>query len=178
MKDGIYFSNGAVCANSAFAKSVISEIIPGKLYLSSLEGAQNLVQLSALNITHVLNLSGRSSKKHKGIDYLSIRVDDGSESLHKHFDLAIDFINQGQTVLVHCLQGVSRSASVVIAYLMQEQGAKYADAKALVKRARPQINPHFNFKVQLLALASQLEQEHTTTNHGYWLRKRPQPYPE
>jgi protein-tyrosine phosphatase len=44
-------------------------------------------------------------------------------NLMKHFPSAIEYIKEGLqkgVVFVHCFAGVSRSASVVIAYLMSE----------------------------------------------------------
>jgi dual specificity phosphatase 12 len=51
-------------------------------------------------------------------------ADVSSQSLMRHFPAAISFIKEGMRsggVLVHCFAGVSRSASCVIAFLMQER---------------------------------------------------------
>lgn len=52
-------------------------------------------------------------------------------------------------VLVHCYAGVSRSASCVIAYLMQERGMKFQEAFAFASKKRPVIFPNMGFQRQL-----------------------------
>lgn len=58
-------------------------------------------------------------------------------------------ISSGGIVLVHCLAGVSRSASVVIAYVMKDLGITYAAARTHVCRARPIVDPNSGFDKQL-----------------------------
>jgi hypothetical protein len=48
----------------------------------------------------------------------------------------------GQTSLVHCAAGVSRSATAVLSYLMIYEGRGWADGLAYVQRSRPCVNPH------------------------------------
>ena len=59
-----------------------------------------------------------------------------------------DALESNGKVLVHCGAGVSRSASVVIAYLMH-QGVDYQSAFNYVKTKRPCINPNRGFARQL-----------------------------
>ena len=58
-------------------------------------------------------------------------------------------IEGGGQVLVHCFAGVSRSASVVIAYLMRYHNMTYSQACAHVQDRRPWINPNPGFVNQL-----------------------------
>ncbi|KXZ48173.1 hypothetical protein GPECTOR_30g269 [Gonium pectorale] len=74
------------------------------------------------------------------------------EDLVKHFRACFEFINAGREhggVLVHCAAGISRSATVVIAWLMVHVGMTPAEARAAVKAARPAINPNQGFGLQL-----------------------------
>lgn len=51
-------------------------------------------------------------------------MDASNQNLLRHFPAVIAFIKEGKAmggVLVHCHAGVSRSATCVIAYLMQEK---------------------------------------------------------
>lgn len=56
----------------------------------------------------------------------------------------------GQGVLVHCQAGVSRSATIVIAYLMKHTLMTMTDAYKYVRSRRPVVSPNLNFMGQLL----------------------------
>ncbi|PSN61818.1 phosphatases II [Corynespora cassiicola Philippines] len=53
-------------------------------------------------------------------------------------------------VLVHCLQGISRSGSIVVAYMMRQLCLDYPTALALVRRHRDVITPNDGFAEQLV----------------------------
>lgn len=53
-------------------------------------------------------------------------------------------------VLVHCHQGISRSASVIIYYVMKQYHELFYDALLFVKEKKPNINPNPNFGSQLI----------------------------
>ncbi|KLO10100.1 phosphatases II [Schizopora paradoxa] len=63
-------------------------------------------------------------------------------------------ISKGQNVLVHCQQGISRSASIVTAYLMRTRSLSFDDALALVRAQRPCVKPNSGFQKALRAWAS------------------------
>jgi len=131
--------------------SNISEIVEGRLYLGDQYSATNHKKLAKLGITHILNMTReiQYSKKRK-ITYLRICIEDGIEGVGKHFDKAIQFIDRGKVVLVHCKEGISRSASMVIAYLMKVNHWGFDRTFDFVKGKREVVNPHFNFQVELL----------------------------
>jgi predicted protein tyrosine phosphatase len=52
-------------------------------------------------------------------------------------------------VLVHCAQGVSRSAAVLIGWLMAREGLSYEVALAQMQAVRPQVQPNPGFVMQL-----------------------------
>lgn len=70
-------------------------------------------------------------------------ADDGIDSIQPHIDEAIDFISDAQRrggkVLVHCKVGVSRSASIVIAYLMRDLRLDLASSYLLTRSRRLNI---------------------------------------
>jgi len=68
------------------------------------------------------------------------------------FDECIEFIDTALKtgkILVHCAAGVSRSASVVIAYIMKKNNLSYEDASFMVRQKRPMISPKFFVQLKL-----------------------------
>jgi len=90
-----------------------------------------------------------------GMDYLKIRIEDSPYArLDVYFDLVADKVKatkdkSGKT-LVHCIAGVSRSASLVCAYLIKYERMSLRQAYQYVKMARPIIRPNVGFWKQLI----------------------------
>jgi hypothetical protein len=70
------------------------------------------------------------------------------------FHQAFEYIdlarNEGKQCYIHCARGRSRSATIVIAYLMHKERMSLKDAFLTVKRRRNFIGPHGPLRVQLL----------------------------
>jgi protein phosphatase slingshot len=87
-------------------------------------------------------------------EYFNVRVyDDEKTDLLKHWDNTFKYISRakmdGSKVLVHCKMGISRSASVVIAYAMKAYNWDFNKAIQHVKDKRNCIKPNKNFLAQL-----------------------------
>eukprot|EP00798_Chlamydomonas_sp_ICE-L_P009418 gene9418-18407_t len=114
------------------------KIVPG-LYLGSFMAEQNLDKLKTEGITHVLCVANDLDASHPDeFKYLQIMISDRPTSdLVTHFPKCFAFIDeaieQQGSVLVHCMAGVSRSASVVIGYIMNKRGMKYEEVFSLVR---------------------------------------------
>lgn len=75
------------------------------------------------------------------------------ESAHQFIDLAKA---SGKCCLVHCSFGMSRSPTVVIAYLMRASECSLAEALKKVKAARPVTAPNTGFMRQLVRMEQEL----------------------
>ncbi|XP_015684992.1 dual specificity protein phosphatase 15, partial [Protobothrops mucrosquamatus] len=89
-----------------------------------------------------------------GITYLLIVLPDTPEAnIKKHFKKCIQFIHscrlQGGNCLVHCLAGISRSTTIILAYLMAVTPLGWLEALEAVKAVRPVANPNLGFRQQL-----------------------------
>lgn len=127
------------------------------IYLGSDAVAKNRDTLRQNGITHVLNCVGFVCPEYfKGdLVYKTLWLHDSPSEditsiLYDVFDYFEEVRAQGGRVLVHCYQGVSRSTSLVIAYLMWREGQSFEDAFQFVKTARGVTNPNMGFACQLL----------------------------
>jgi len=142
---------------------VPSEIIENFLYLGSYSAAKNWEELQRLQIRHVICMVSMIQLPFVGrVTYHTIKIDDiETADIKQHFESANNFINSakdaGGRVLVHCAAGVSRSASVVIAYLMMTRRMAYEEAKDFVSQRRPCICPNDGFEKQLIEYGESLQ---------------------
>jgi len=87
-------------------------------------------------------------------------LDNQSARIFTHFPKAIAFIDGAKAtnskVLVHCAAGISRSATIVIAYLMQSHNMSLKKAYEHVYTKRNTIRPNPGFFNQLMELDMQL----------------------
>eukprot|EP00877_Chromochloris_zofingiensis_P003166 jgi/Chrzof1/12850/Cz07g09180.t1 len=134
--------------------------IEDRLYLSSAYTEVAKDVLKKHGITHVLQVGHELTPSHPDdfvYGHVAI-VDRYDTDLVYHLPAACTFIQQGQKqgkVLVHCVHGQSRSAAVVIGYLMWRDGVSYHEAYHKVKLQRPRIQPNDGFELQLQLFACQ-----------------------
>jgi dual specificity phosphatase 12 len=121
--------------------------------------------LQKYGITHILTVAkGYPPQFPSFFTYKVIPVLDlPGTILKRKFGECIEFIKKAQvnggTVLVHCFAGVSRSATIVCAYLMQEHNLSYSAALKLVKSKRPFVNPNDGFRTQLVQFQKELKEK-------------------
>ncbi|XP_073692577.1 dual specificity protein phosphatase 19b [Garra rufa] len=130
-------------------------IIRPFLLLSSQDAAHDIDTLKKLKVTHVLNVAyGVENAFPDLFTYKTVTMLDLPETdITSYFPECFQFINeasqQGGVVLVHCNAGVSRSASVVIGFLMSQEKMSFDEAFSIVKTARSYIQPNPGFMIQL-----------------------------
>ncbi|PSN49194.1 hypothetical protein C0J52_10914 [Blattella germanica] len=141
----------------------ISEVTDGLL----LSGAPAVSpqRLRDLGVTCVVNaaaeLPDTPLPQEKEIAYLKVSVEDKSNSdLLSHMDAVADMIEEvqqaGGKTLVHCVAGVSRSASLCLAYLIKHERMPLKKAFAHLRSRRPSIRPNTGFFTQLIEFERRL----------------------
>ena len=119
-----------------------------RIYLGPKEccGAAVLSALRSAKVTGIVNctLDVPCAHEAEGIEYCRVSVrDHEAANIHLFLDGATAFIRghltAGGAVVVHCQMGVSRSATIVIAYLMRYHSLSRDAAYIHVKRRRPQV---------------------------------------
>lgn len=133
------------------------DLIENNLYLGGLAAAKNIDTLNKYKITHIITIDTcplpRNILELKHITTKFIQLSDQpKEDLLSHFDETDTFIKEGLSkgaVLVHCYFGVSRSATVVIAYFMKKYQLTYHEAFERVKARRGIVYPNQGFVSQL-----------------------------
>ncbi|ELK29087.1 PREDICTED: dual specificity protein phosphatase 13 isoform X3 [Myotis davidii] len=151
--------------------SHIDEVWPN-LFLGDAYAARDKSKLAQLGITHVVNVAAGKFQVDTGakfyhgmpLEYYGIEADD-----NPFFDLSVHFlpvaryirtalsVPQGR-VLVHCAMGVSRSATVVLAFLMIYENMTLVQAIQTVQTHRD-ICPNSGFLRQLQVLDNRLGRE-------------------
>eukprot|EP01121_Diplochlamys_sp_Union-15-3_P012339 TRINITY_DN3684_c0_g6_i2.p1 TRINITY_DN3684_c0_g6~~TRINITY_DN3684_c0_g6_i2.p1 ORF type:complete len:179 (-),score=24.24 TRINITY_DN3684_c0_g6_i2:102-638(-) len=126
------------------------------LYLGDCYDSCDMNILKKHGITHILPVGiGLERKFPKNFTYYpeEINIHDLEHvELIPHFENCIKFIEEGRkkgNVYVHCAAGISRSSTVVIAYLMKCMNYDYEKAHALCKSGRSIIYPNRGFTLQL-----------------------------
>ncbi|XP_058502311.1 dual specificity protein phosphatase 8 isoform X1 [Solea solea] len=140
-----------------------TRILP-HLYLGSQKDVLNKDLMAQNGITYVLNASNTCPKPDfiSESHFMRIPVNDNyCEKLLPWLDKTNEFIDKAKVsncrVIVHCLAGISRSATIAIAYIMKTMGLSSDDAYRFVKDRRPSISPNFNFLGQLLEFEKGLQ---------------------
>ncbi|CAN1338785.1 Protein-tyrosine-phosphatase MKP1 [Linum perenne] len=127
------------------------------VYLGGDAVAKDREILEKNGITHVLNCVGFVCPEYFKADFVYRTLwlqdspsEDITSILYDVFDYFEDVREHCGRVFVHCCQGVSRSTSLVIAYLMWREGQSFDDAFQYVKSARGIADPNMGFACQLL----------------------------
>lgn len=133
---------------------VMSCICDNELFLSGYKYTDD--QLTDAGIRTVLNIT-RSVKLHRrpypecveATRKYGIR-DSLKEDMLKHMDNIVGFMEDAEKpILVHCVAGVSRSATVVMCYLIKTRGFSLKEVFRYVLERRPCVRPNAAFLEQI-----------------------------
>jgi hypothetical protein len=131
--------------------------ITKRLFLSNYAASLNYDLLKSLGINQILSV-GIELPPHKTTHFKTMHLpldDTPKENISKHFEEAHKFINKDIT-LVHCYAGISRSATIVISYLMKYHKMSLNEALEYCRSIRPIVNPNKGFINQLIEFEKKL----------------------
>ncbi len=133
-----------------------SEIVEGKIFLGSCYSAINRAWMAENQVAKIVVCAPNLPlyfENDPGLQYMRLPIEDcGEVNILNHFSNCMSFINSDGTVLVHCRAGISRSASVVIAWMMLRDRICYEEALKRVRSKRSIVNPNWSFVTQLKEL--------------------------
>ncbi|GLE05731.1 hypothetical protein PINS_up014779 [Pythium insidiosum] len=135
-----------------------ASLILDHVLLGSDANAADRQQLLTSGVTHVCNCAAQTENHFEGeFVYLHVHLRDAlDESLRPFVQPVTKFLQRVERlrgrVLVHCISGVSRSAALVVAYLMLDKRMRLLDAYQLVRRRRALVQPNEAFRLQLAQL--------------------------
>jgi hypothetical protein len=133
-----------------------STILEDFLYLGAKGVTGDHDKLSGLRIGFIVNCTQDPPTEYpENMNYFHVDVGDtANDDISKYFVPACEFIEEGrksgQCVLVHCTFGMSRSTSIVLAYMIRHQGMSLSQALTHVKERRPVTSPNPGFMKQLV----------------------------
>ncbi|KAM3834778.1 dual specificity protein phosphatase 13B-like isoform 2-T3 [Vipera latastei] len=149
----------------------VDEVWPNH-YIGDLYIARNIEQLRRMGISHIVNAAagrfhidtGAKFYRDLPVDYYGVEADDDPK-----FDLSIYFYPTAKyiraalksprgKVLVHCAMGISRSATLVLAFLMIYENKNLVEALKIVREHRG-VCPNTGFLSQLRELDLRLMSE-------------------
>lgn len=125
--------------------------VTDKIYLGCINGTYEIEYLKSQNVTSILSMIGNDSPDlSSDFDQKIVDVDDfPSNNIIKYFKECIEFIQNSSKTYVHCMCGISRSSTIIIAYLMWKTKATYYESYFFVKNRRKYIAPNDGFVQQL-----------------------------
>ncbi|ODM91541.1 Dual specificity protein phosphatase 12, partial [Orchesella cincta] len=137
------------------------DLIEKGLYLGNKDTACDIRWLKHHSITHILTIdSCPLPTKITDLPFVKTKylqvTDMAHEDILQYFEETNRFIQQSicnevipGNILVHCYYGVSRSATIVLAYLMHKYNISLEEALERVKSKREAIGPNHGFISQL-----------------------------
>ncbi len=129
----------------------------GTLLLAGHDFVRCTDTISKHNITHILNCAAEidvPGDNNDCVTYLKYPfLDHPNEDILRKLPEALDFIGNvlktNNTLVVHCYLGISRSTSLVAAFLMKSRKLSVLKALGIIKKVHPRAHPNPGFYKQL-----------------------------
>jgi len=118
------------------------------LYLGNIYDAKDENWLKRHGVTHIINAAEEVPNFYMGIfKYTNLNMKDNPQEVGAFmFEKVYKYIDRirssGGVILIHCLEGVNRSASVILYYIMRKFNVDYRRAFSSLYKLRPIINPY------------------------------------
>ena len=128
--------------------------IDNNIYLGSSINAANYKELKDIGIKCIINVTKAISNYYEDnedeFDYYRISVEDiENESIINNLDLVYKYIDRqikkNKKILIHCFAGRSRSAAVVLFYLIKKYNLNIKEAYDLILKKRHVVNINKSF---------------------------------
>jgi protein-tyrosine phosphatase len=156
MEDGINIIEGELLKNDVsnslvyVSKDETIDNICDNLFLSGYLPATNKNLLNKYNIKYILTAAKDLPPVFPDdFCYKVIPLYDSEYTkINKFFNESFEFIESAKSsnILIHCGAGISRSASIIIAYLIYNKKIPYSEALKIVKAKRLYIRPNIGFE--------------------------------
>jgi len=148
-------------------KQVAACIVPDFLFLGPVSSTSNSQFLSTKGITHILSIGKRPVGHIDTIHYERLGLTDEEDSdIRPVVEKACNIIDAVSSshgkVLIHCSAAISRSPTIVAAYLMMRCGMTLRAALEKLVEARDAIAPNPGFCRQLANIEKELFSGKTT----------------
>ena len=130
----------------------IMNYIIDNIYLGDSTAASNEDYLKSYNIDTVVNCAEELVSEYKDLKVLELKLyDDFQQNLFPKLEVGYKYIklHNKNNILVHCGFGISRSASLVIFYIMKEKGCDFDTSFNYCKEKRQEVEPNSSFERQL-----------------------------
>lgn len=136
------------------------EIVSG-IWLGAASDAMDIEKLGEQGITGIINCAEKDTITNteyypQAWDYIGLPCDDDPrcDIIGSHLDAFVDFVDmcavKEKKVLVHCVAGINRSATLLVGYLVKSRGMSLKDAIALCFAKRPIILSNQAFVMSLV----------------------------
>jgi protein-tyrosine phosphatase len=135
----------------------ISILLNNKIYFGSYYNvSNNITLLKNFGITHIINLSQNKTNLFiNDFKYFTFKIPDlplfnFSTLFDDIINLIINIIKNNGILYIHCAKGISRSATILIAFIGKLLNLDFITAYKYVFIKRPCIKPNIGFCIELI----------------------------